>query len=248
MKYLVALLAWAMPVVAWLSNARVFGPTNGEISDRYPTLLVAAGYAFAIWGPIFLLDVLFGTWQAFDRAPDRRLARIRPWTALGFAMTSAWMVVFSLQWFGLALAIIWISLASLLFSAAQVSDTATHPRSRWWQWVPLSLHAGWVSLAVFLNVAQVVVAYRLLPTGHMLPWSLVLFAAAAVLLLASVVHLRGNPWFVLAAGWGLAGVYARQHGSALEGADVAAWAALGLAAILVFTALCSRPRPRPQRR
>ena len=168
MKYLVTVLAWAMPVVAWLSNAELFGPTNGEISDRYPTLIVAAGYAFAIWGPIFVLDALFGTWQAFDRAQDRSLARIRPWTALGFAMTSLWMVVFSLQWFGLALAIIWVSLASLLFSAAQVSATATHTRGRWWQRVPLSLHAGWVSLAAFLNLAQVIVAYRWLPVTHML--------------------------------------------------------------------------------
>ena len=245
MKYLVAVLAWAMPVVAWLSNAGLFGPTNGEISDRYPTLIVAAGYAFAIWGPIFALDALFGTWQAFDRAHDRRLVRIRPWTALGFAMTSLWMMVFSLQWFGLALAIIWASLASLLFSAAQVSATAAHARSRWWQWVPLSLHAGWVSLAAFLNVAQVIVAYRLLPTAHMLPWTLVLFALAAALLLASVLRMRGNPWYALAAAWGLAAVYAKQHGSALDGAGVAAWTALGLAIVIMLVALYARTRQRP---
>ncbi|UGB38453.1 hypothetical protein [Frateuria soli] len=242
MKYLVFLSAWAMPVVAWLSNAGVFGPTNGEISDRYPTLIVAAGYAFAIWGPIFALDVLFGTWQAFDRARDRRLASIRPWTTLGFAMTSLWMVVFSLQWFWLALAIIWVSLASLLFSAARVSDTAAHGHGRWWQWVPLSLHAGWVSLAVFLNVAQVIVAYRLLPVAHMLPWSLVLFVLVAALLLGSVLYLRGNPWYALAAVWGLIGVYARQHRSALDGAGVAASTALGLAVVIVLAALYARSR------
>ena len=37
---------------------------------------------------------------------DERLRRIRPWTAMGFLLTSAWMIVFSLQWFWLALAII----------------------------------------------------------------------------------------------------------------------------------------------
>lgn len=94
MKVLVAFFAWAMPVIAWLANTGVFGPTNGAISDRYPTLIVAAGYAFAIWGPIFLLDVMYGTWQLLDRAPDERLRRIRPWTAMGFLLTSAWMIVF----------------------------------------------------------------------------------------------------------------------------------------------------------
>ena len=233
MKLLLVLLAWAMPVVGWLSNTGVFGPTNGEISDRYPTLIVAAGYAFAIWGPIFALDVLFGTWQAFARGHAARLARIRPWSPLAFAMTSLWMVVFSLQWFVLALAIIWISLGSLLYAAWLASDTATHARGPWWQWLPLSLHAGWVSLAVFLNVAQVIVAFGWLSTGHMLPWTLVLFAVAGVLLVGAMAAMRGNPWYALAAVWGLLGVWAKQHASALPGAGVAAWIALGLALVVV---------------
>jgi hypothetical protein len=234
-KYLVALLAWLMPLVAWLSNTGLFGPTNAAISDAYPTLIVAAGYAFAIWGPIFLLDVIHGTWQLFARDNDVHARRIRPLTATGFALTSLWMVVFSQQWFWLALAIIWASLACLLAAAWQVSHTARHGPGRWWQWVPLSLHAGWVSLAVFLNTAQVIVAFDLLPSARMLPWTLVLFALAAILLLASIARMRGNPWYTLAATWGLVGVYARQHGSGLAGAQVAGWVALGLAAAVVLT-------------
>lgn len=57
MKVLVLLLLLSMPLVGWLSNAGLLDPSNGEISARYPTLIVAAGYAFAIWGPIFLLKI-----------------------------------------------------------------------------------------------------------------------------------------------------------------------------------------------
>lgn len=250
MKYLVALLAWAMPVVAWLSNTGLFGPTNAALSDAYPTLIVAAGYAFAIWGPIFLLDVIHGTWQLFARDHDMRARRIRPLTAAGFALTSLWMVVFSQQWFWLALAIIWASLACLLAAAWQVSHTARHGPGRWWQWVPLSLHAGWVSLAVFLNTAQVIVAFHLFSTTHMLPWTLVLFALAAILLLACIVRMRGNPWYALAAAWGLVGVYAKQHGSELAGGPVAGWTALALAAVVaVLSAWCLLTmRTLPRRR
>lgn len=155
-----------MPFVAWLSNARIFGPTNGEISDQYPTLIVPAGYAFSIWAPIFLLNAVYGTCQLLDKADDAPC----PWTALGFAMTSLWMIAFTLQLFWTALAIVWISLLSLLLLANwQVAHTARHARGRWWQWIPLSLHAGWVSLAAFLNVAQVIVAFQLLPIANMLP-------------------------------------------------------------------------------
>lgn len=229
MRYLVALSAAAMPLVAWLSNAGVFGPTNGEVSNRYPTLIVASGYAFAIWGPIFALDLLYGIRQLFHHGDEARLARIRPWAAIAFCLTSLWMIVFSLQYFWLALAIIWISLACLLFSAWQVADTVRHERAPWWQWVPLSMHAGWVSLAVFLNVAQVIVAFGLLPVDNMLPWTLILLALIAVLVLTAIKGMRGNPWYALPAVWGLVGVFFQQHESNLYGAHIAAWLALTLA-------------------
>lgn len=248
MKYLVLLLAWSMPVVAWLSNTGVFGPTNGAISNQYPTLIVAAGYAFAIWGPIFLLDVIYGTWQFLDRSADRVLRRVRPLTAAGFALTSLWMVVFSQQWFWLALAIIWLSLACLLGAAWQVSHTARHPRARWWQWLPLSLHAGWVSLAAFLNLAQVIVAFRLLSVSHMLPWTLALFGLAGLLVLTAIARLRGNPWYTLAVLWGLVGVYVAQHASNLDGAAIAADAALLLAAAALALSLWHLRRSPPASR
>lgn len=234
MKYFVAILAWLMPVVAWLSNTGVFGPTNGAISDRYPTLIVASGYAFSIWGLIFLLDVIYGTWQLFERGTDARARALRPYTAIAFALTSAWMIIFSLQLFWLALAIIWISLACILYAAWQVSNSERYAPAPWWQWVPLSLHAGWVSLAVFLDVAQVIVAFQLLPTGSMLPWTLGLFVLLAVLLIGAVISMRGNPWYALAAVWGLVGVYVKQHASAQPGAPTAGWIALGLAVVIVL--------------
>lgn len=239
MRFLVLALALAMPLVGWLSNTGLLGPTNGEISDRYPTLIVAAGYAFAIWGPIFLLDAVFGIAQVRVREPGTRLLRIRVLTAAGFALTSLWMVVFTLQWFWLALAIIWGSLGCMLAAAWLASHTRGHRRGPWWQWLPLSLHAGWVSLAAFLNVAQVVVAFRLLSVERMLPWTLVLFALAGVLLLAVVVKLRGNPWYALAAVWGLLGVHAKQQASALPGADMAASVALAMAVLVALAALAA---------
>jgi hypothetical protein len=237
MRLLVLLLALAMPSVGWLSNAGLFGPTNGEISNRYPTLIVAAGYAFSIWGPIFLLDVVFGFAQVRIREPSTRLQRIRVLTAIGFALTSLWMIVFTLQWFWLALVIIWGSLGCLLGAAWLASDTRRHRRGPWWQWLPLSLHAGWVSLAVFLNVAQVVVAFELLSVTQMLPWTLMVFAGAAALVLLMIVILRGNPWYALAAVWGLLGVYSKQQAASLPGAAVAANVALSLAVLVVLTTL-----------
>ena len=84
MRFIVLLFAIVMPLVAWMNQQGVFGPTNGEVSDRYPTLLVAAGYAFSIWGVIFLLDLVYGIWQATgERKGDPTVAHVAPWAAAG---------------------------------------------------------------------------------------------------------------------------------------------------------------------
>ncbi|SFL18313.1 hypothetical protein [Lysobacter sp. cf310] len=246
MRLLVLLSALSMPLVAWWSQRGAFGPDNGTLSDRYPTLLVAAGYAFAIWGPIFLCDALFAFWQSQARREhDATLARIRPVAAAGFALTALWMPVFSRQWFWLALLVIWAALACLGWCALRLSrDPSPLPGQRWLAWLPLSLHAGWLSLAALLNTAQTIVAYRLLPSDDMLAWSLGLYAVAAALLLTLNARMRGNWAYALAALWGLVGVYVQQSRSPLSGAPVAAWIALAIAAVLLAQGLWLLRRTR----
>jgi hypothetical protein len=231
----VLLCASAMPIVAWFSQRGFFGPDNGTISNQYPTLIVAAGYAFAIWGLIFLLDVLFGIWQTLPaNADDPMLQRIRPAAAAGFGLTAAWMIIFPMQLFWLALAVIWLDLACLLYCADVLSRNkrASPGGARWPALVPLSLHAGWLSLAAFLNLAQVIVAYQLLPVDDMLPWSLVLLAVAGILLLVYNRRMSGNLAFSGAAVWGLAAVYVKQSSHGLAGAPTAAAVAAAIAVLL----------------
>lgn len=234
MRLLVLLFALSMPLVAWMSQRGVFGPTQGEISDRYPTLLVAAGWAFSIWGLIFLLDVVYALWQLTgDRRRDIRLTRIAPYAAGGFALTTIWMPLFSMGLFWACLVVIFAALACVA-RAAWILSRYEGPRrvSHLWGTIPLSLHAGWLSLAAFLNLAQVIVAHRLLPTDDMLGWSLALLAATAVVLFVLNHGMRGNVAYAAAAIWGLVAVHVKQSGWTLEGADVVAWSALALAVLL----------------
>jgi hypothetical protein len=242
MRLLDLLFSLAMPLVAWLSQKQVFGLDNGTISDQYPTLLVAAGYAFAIWGLIFALDVVYGIWQATgDRSKDALLQRIAPAAAGGFALTAAWMPLFSLGMFWLCLLVIFAALACLVYCALVLSRDETPQRGqRWFAWAPLSLHAGWLSLAAFLNLAQAIVAYRLLPTERMLGWSVVLFVVAAAMLLVINHRMRGNLVYAAAALWALAAVYVKQSQASLPGALTAAWIAVAIAAVLAAQTLWLR--------
>ena len=156
------------------------------------------------------------------------------------------MPVFSQQVYWRALLIIWASLACLLWCAVLLSrDTQPEPGQAWFAWLPLSLHAGWLSLAAFLNTAQVIVAYGLLPTDNMLWWSLLLFALAAALLLSINQRMHGNLALVAAAVWALVAVYVKQSTSTLPGSSAAAWVAIGIAVALVVQTIWLKFQKRP---
>ncbi|HEY1395309.1 hypothetical protein [Roseateles sp.] len=254
LQILVIFSALAMPLVAWASQRGVFGPDNGAISDRFPTLLVADGYAFSIWGVIFLLDLVFATWllrgqPVPDREGHRDSHRCHWLVIVGFTLTASWMIVFSQQWFGLALAVIWAALASLLWALMLVARAMPRGAQSWLAVFPLALHTGWLSLAAFLDTAQTVVAAQVLPTQDQLPWTLVLWALAALLLLVANarLHAPGTGPAALgyagAAVWGLVGVYVKQTASPMVGSDGSAWIALVLAAVLAAQTIWLRVRP-----
>ncbi len=243
MRALVLLTAIAMPVVAWLSQTGAFGPDQGTMSDRYPTLLVAAGYAFSVWGLIFVLDLAYALWQATGaRRADPVLGRIAPAAAVGFALTAVWMPLFSAGLFWACVLVIFAALGALAWCALQLSTVQA--RGRRLAWLALSLHAGWLSLAAFLNLAQTIVAYELLSTSRMLGWSLVLWAVAAVLLLALNGRMRGNAAYAAVAVWGLFAVWLRQTGWPLAGATPSAWVALSIAVLVVVQTVVLRLRDR----
>lgn len=246
MRFLLLVAAALMPAIAWLSQRGAFGPTNGEVSDRYPTLLVAEGYAFSIWGLIFLADVALAHYQLpkTRRLPDEFVG-IRPFIVAGFFLTAIWMPIFSLGVFWLALLVIWLATAALVAAAIGAHRAAAADRGHrigivW----PLCLHAGWLSLAAFLNTAQVVVAYGLLPTDAQLPWSLALFAGLAAWLLTANRKLRGRAPYALAAIWGLIGVAIAQSSNPLDGAPVATGIAVALAVAVFAQTLWLKRRNR----
>jgi hypothetical protein len=247
MRVLVLLFAVLMPLVAWMDNAGMFGPSNGEISDRYPTLLVAAGYAFSIWGLIFLLDLVYAVSQATGaRRRDRALTLAAMPAAAGFLLTTAWMPMFSLGLFWACLAVIFGALACTAAAAIRVTRHGSAERERWAR-IALPMHAGWLALAAFLNLAQVIVANRLLPTDRMLAWSLPLLIAAGVTLWLLNRAMHGNFALLGAALWGLAAVAVKQWPAPLPGGQVMAVAALALAVLLVAqTVLLRRTAAHPR--
>ena len=47
------------------SGESPFGPTNTQLSLKYQALVTPNGWAFSIWGPIFILEGIFAIYQMF---------------------------------------------------------------------------------------------------------------------------------------------------------------------------------------
>lgn len=239
MRALVLIAALAMPVIAWLSQMEVFGPDQATVSARYPIVLVPAGYAFSIWGLVFLLDLVHAVRQTTGRRRhDPLLGRVAPATAIGFGLTALWMPLYAQEWLWACLAVIVGAWASLLWTAVALARGGGDG----WARLAIPLHAGWLTLATFLNLAQAGLGAGLLPADDQLGWSLGLLAVAAAVLLAANRVLRGDAAYAAAAIWGLAAIHVEQSHGALAGAGTVAWAAAALAALLALQTLWLRLR------
>lgn len=246
-RILVLLLALAMPLVSWMSQAGWFGADIGSVSNRNPSLIVAAGYAFSIWGLIFALGIAFAIYQALPaRRDDALLAPLRWPAAAVFALTSSWMIVFPMEWFWLALLVIWASLAGLIVIVFRLSPP---PRrlsglERVIVRSTFLIFCAWVALASFLNIAQTLLAYGIDPGVAPVVWSTVLLLLAGALLLFLHRRVDGDLAFAATAWWALVAIYVRQSASTAPGADVLAWVAVGIALVVLLYTVWLQLRAR----
>jgi hypothetical protein len=173
----------------------LFLPDVGQVSDQNQTLATPAGYAFAIWGPIFLLIGVYAVYQALPAQRENRLLRrIGWWIAAACLGNALWEVVFPQRQFVLAQVIIIAIFASLAVAfgllAREARAQTLSGTERWLVALPLGLLFGWLSAATLVGLGATLRATGLLPEG-----GAEVFAAGALLLLcggiASLVLLRG---------------------------------------------------------
>ncbi|GAB4001917.1 hypothetical protein GCM10028807_59260 [Spirosoma daeguense] len=156
----------------YLSNAGFFGgTTNADISGKYPTLITPAGYAFSIWGLIFLGLLAFAVYQALpSQQANPRFRAVGWWVVLNAICNAIWSPLFNNERIDLALVVILAMLFSLaiieqrllartntsLISAnqdASLPEMRVIPAETWLARIPFSIYFGWLTVATILNVA-----------------------------------------------------------------------------------------------
>jgi len=204
----------ANTVVTYLSQTGIFGYTNSELSRKYQTLVTPIGYAFAIWGPIFILEGAFTVAQCVPRlhaSPDVR--GVGFWFAGVCVAQVGWTLAFSndVVWLSLLLMLcIWVLLASTLYSHLCAVDKEPPAAWRFALFrLPFLLHFGWITAASFVNINVVLVAYG--GGKHTLLLGAAIVSLALLLLLgvynpATSTAFGADPVYTLVIAWALFGV------------------------------------------
>ena len=245
------LLAPAMWISSSIPMVFDIGRSISEQSDANNTLLVPAGIAFSIWFPIFVGCIAYGVIQILPKNRERAIFRdIGRLTAGSFALITLWgyMAAFpppAISAWGTAIVFI---PAVLLICAAVVKLTrrkAELSRAEGYLiYIPLSLLAGWCSIAVFLNWAQLGVHG---PIGFGMNETLVcvLALAAALAWITFMIHKTGgNRAYTFAPVWGLSFLVIARLGSEDHNLTIAIAAGIG-ALILIGSAIIAGRKARP---
>lgn len=217
----------------WLAAmGRIGGVTPAEISDKYPTLITPAGYAFTIWSLIYLGLIAFSIYQLLP-ANVARFRSLRSLYILSCALNCAWIFFWHGDQIAVCFALI-LALAIVLFFINYVLRRPGSIGEFWLVKAPFGIYFGWVTAATLVNFAILLVHLniRLSETsGTLLAVGLILFAA----LLGVLIRIKlFNYLYPLAVAWALTAIAVKQSGHTAVVTTAAAGVVVCLIATLSF--------------
>lgn len=147
-------------VMNYLSNTGIFnGETMKTVSDKYFNYFTPAGYAFSIWGLIYLALFAFvfysGRTLFNQKIQEPILEKIGWWFAISCVGNSVWVVAWLYLYPAVAALIMCIILFSLLkiVLIIQPEMVKSSFKRKLLILFPFSLYVGWISVALIANVA-----------------------------------------------------------------------------------------------
>lgn len=211
-------------VLAYFANAVVtygvgtlgwFGAsTNGELSEKYQTLLTPVGWAFSIWGIIFISQLVWAIVQLFADFSTAPLVREGvKWYYLGVCVAQIlWTIFFSMEYIGaslLAMLSILVFLLLIVRSQYRAVELCDVPRRDFWLLqFPFEIHAGWIVVASLLNISVVLVERGM---SSSIQYYTALASLIGVVLIAAALAVgyasRTNFTIPLVLAWATFGIY-----------------------------------------
>ncbi|HLS11645.1 MAG TPA: hypothetical protein VK050_05750 [Flavobacteriaceae bacterium] len=147
--------------INYLSNTGIFnGNTIASVSKQYNNLFTPAGYAFSIWGLIYL--GMLGFVIYFGRSlfisvtkEDKSVEQIGWWFIISCLANASWVLLWIYDYILLSVLIMLLLLFSLLKIVVNLKmELHNVPFKKFlFLWWPFCFYSGWVSVALIANIA-----------------------------------------------------------------------------------------------
>jgi hypothetical protein len=223
--------------LAFAVSPLVTGGFRGFAPDAFPVPQIdppvqPAGWAFAIWGPIYAGLLAHAGWGLVRSSDAAGWDAPRPALIASLVLGAAWIPTAQAN-AGLATAMIW---AMLLLAVAALARGAGMP---WPARLPLGLYAGWLTAASWVSVGLALGGW-----GWLSGDAAALVALPLAVAFAAAVQLRRAPFapeYGATVIWALCGILAANLGRGLL------IPALALAGAAAMAAAIRLARARPAR-
>ena len=190
----------------------LLGPSADQatISDANRSPVTPAGYAFAIWGLIYLASLALALYQLLPGQLHRAVHRQTGWWLAGaFLASTLWVPIFGLRVIWLSQVVILLLVGCLATATFRLSrlGAADTTRERLLLRLPVTLYLGWATLASFAGFG---VTMRSLGMPERAGWvtalSVALVLVAGAVSTGVVLRETAAAGFAFASCWALAAV------------------------------------------
>ncbi|MBW2960310.1 tryptophan-rich sensory protein [Mesonia aestuariivivens] len=203
------------------------GNTMGSLSSEYFNLFTPAGYAFVIWGIIYLGLLTFSSYQiyqAFNSKNDLKfLQQTKYWFIIANLANAAWVIVWLYEYTGLSIFLMFLILFSLIKIILNTN------MERWdaplkiiaFSWWPICLYSGWIAVATIANISAYLA--KIGWSGGIFSetqWTVIMIIVATVLNIV-MIYTRNMREFAAVGIWALVAIYMRHNGQETLIANIA---------------------------
>ncbi len=197
-------------VINYLSNLGVFnGETMASISKKYQTFFTPAGYAFSIWGIIYLgllgFVIHYGPFTKSTVTKEKVVSNIGWWFVISCIANGLWVVSWLHEYIFLSILLMVTIFISLLNILQRIKSDFQSPslKTRLFLQLPIQIYSGWISVALIANVA--VLLKKMQWNGFGISetmWTIVMIIIAA-LVHVFMIWKQKMPVFALVVVWAL---------------------------------------------
>lgn len=205
-----------MIIVSYYSQSiRLNDNTIGGVSENYENLFTPPGYAFSIWGFIYLSLLIYCFFQlnrifVSDKNTDF-INQTGPWFIIANIANAAWVVAWLYENTFLSVILLFLSLGSLIMIIRNTNMERwdAPPKIIAFTWWPICFYAGWITVAAIANVAAHLtnIGWRRWFLNEQ-QWAVILIVVTVIINLL-IVYRRNMREFALVGIWALVSLYLR---------------------------------------